>query len=101
MRPKKSAKRSSKMKSARSTHRAKPARRPRRTERAVRVHPERAAMDIDQKIRINELQEEINEVSGGKMRFSGASPECPPDIEEQFLQSVLEYEKAEQTTSKK
>jgi hypothetical protein len=53
-------------------------------------------MDIDQKIRINELREEIREVTGGK--FSEGESNAPPEIREQFLKQVLEYEKAEFTT---
>lgn len=57
-------------------------------------------MDIDQKIRINELKESIKEVVGQEMT-SGFSGDCPPDVREQFLESVLAYEKAakEETTA--
>lgn len=82
---------------ARSTHRNKPARRIKHSKPARRAR----AVDVDQKIRINELEAEIGEVTKGKMKFSGVSEECPPEIHEQFLRNVLEYEKADQTTNEK
>ena len=55
---------------------------------------EKVPIDIDQKIRINELREELREMAPGHFN-EGASPDCPPDVQEQFLRQVMEYEKAE------
>ena len=52
---------------------------------------------IDQNIRINELKEKIREVTG-KEFVSEKSPDCPPEIEEQFLKQVAEYESDSYTT---
>ena len=49
--------------------------------------------DIDHKIRVNELKESIREVTGhDPMRFT--AEDCPPEVEEEFLRQVLEYERA-------
>ncbi|MBN8597120.1 MAG: hypothetical protein J0L78_05545 [Planctomycetes bacterium] len=47
--------------------------------------------DIDQEIRINELNEQAREL--GLTSFEKA-PDIPPDIEEAFLASMIEYETA-------
>ena len=49
---------------------------------------------IDQEIRINELEESVREL-GGDMHFS---PDCPPDLHEQSLRSVLDWEHTPDTT---
>jgi hypothetical protein len=47
---------------------------------------------VDQKIRINELKRQAEELAGGEMTFmKGGS--LPPEIEEAFLKSVVDYEK--------
>ncbi|HEY3242613.1 MAG TPA: hypothetical protein VGM03_04600 [Phycisphaerae bacterium] len=52
---------------------------------------------IDQEIRINELKEQANELVGREMTH-WESPDCPPEIAEQFWKNVIEYEKAPLTT---
>lgn len=51
----------------------------------------RRPRDIDQEIRINELNEQAKEL--GLTSFEKAS-DIPPDIEEAFLESMIEYETA-------
>jgi hypothetical protein len=55
-----------------------------------------AARDIDQEIRINELREAAREAADGEMT-EWESPDCPPEIAEQFWENVLAYESAEKT----
>jgi hypothetical protein len=45
-------------------------------------------------IRIQKLKREVEELAGGQM-FSGGSDDCPPEIEEQFWEYVLAFERAE------
>jgi len=46
----------------------------------------------DQEIHINELREQVNELAGaGGHGFT--SENCPPEIEEKFLENVLDYER--------
>lgn len=52
---------------------------------------------VDQEIRINELREEANDLSGGRMH-AWEEPDCPPDLEESFWRHVVEYEKAPWTS---
>jgi hypothetical protein len=54
------------------------------------------SIDIDQQIRINELREAAREAGGGEMT-QWESPDCPPEIAEQFWSNVLAYETAEET----
>ena len=49
----------------------------------------------EQQFRIEELRRRIREISGGA-RTLGAEEGCPPDIEEEFLRNVLEFETAEE-----
>jgi hypothetical protein len=49
----------------------------------------------EQQFRIEELRRRIREISGGACSF-GATEECPPNIEEEFLRTVLEFETAEE-----
>jgi hypothetical protein len=51
--------------------------------------------DIDHKIRVNEKKEQIREVAG-KEFAEGFSENCPPELREAFLDSVLAYEKMPQ-----
>lgn len=44
---------------------------------------------IDQQIRINELRSQVDVLG---MSGDCVSPECPPEIEEQFLRNVLDFE---------
>src|SRR5687767_12285914 len=53
--------------------------------------------DADQRRRIQKLKEELQELARGKAEFGGM-PDVPPDIEEQFLKQVLEFEKAPRDT---
>jgi hypothetical protein len=53
--------------------------------------------DIDHEIRINELRHEAEELAGGPMTFH-ESEDCPPEIAEQFMQSVVNMERAGWTT---
>jgi hypothetical protein len=52
--------------------------------------------DIDQEIRINELCEAAREAAGGEMT-EWESPDCPPELAEQFWGNVLAYETAGET----
>jgi hypothetical protein len=51
----------------------------------------------DRELRIRELRRRAEELSGGKFT-SSESPDCPPEILEQFLKQVIAYEQAEQVT---
>ena len=53
--------------------------------------------DIDRQIRINRLREELNKLAGHEVCI-GQADQCPPEILEQFLESVLAFERAETTT---
>src|SRR5947207_9442627 len=52
---------------------------------------------VDQEIRLNELKAQAEELAGGEMT-SWESPDCPPEIAEQFWQNVVDFEKSEGTT---
>ena len=52
---------------------------------------------VNQEIRINRLKREIQQLAQGKATF-GNSPDCPKDIEENFLRYILTYERAQWTT---
>jgi hypothetical protein len=52
---------------------------------------------IDQEIRLNELKAQAEELAGGEMT-SWESPDCPPEIAEQFWQNVVDFEKSEGTS---
>ena len=47
--------------------------------------------DIDRRIRINELEHELQDRG---MQMSDASDDCPPEVHEQFLSNILAYENA-------
>lgn len=51
----------------------------------------------DQDIRINELRHEVNDLAGAEESMS-VSPDCPPDVEEQFLRNILAFERAQSVT---
>lgn len=51
--------------------------------------------DVDQAIRINELTEKIRELGGDAPRVSD---DCPPEVHEQFLSYIEQYETAPLTT---
>ena len=51
--------------------------------------------DDDIFIRIQKLKQALQEITQGKV-FSDISPNCSPEIEEQFLSNVLSYEQADQ-----
>lgn len=53
---------------------------------------------VDREIRINERREEIRELAGGES-VDWTSEECPPEVEEQFLDNVLAWEKAPDTSN--
>lgn len=56
--------------------------------------------DIDREIRINELKRKIEETTGHE--FSDDGPEqAPPEVEEKFLERVLDFESTESTTHAK
>jgi hypothetical protein len=55
------------------------------------------APDVDQEIRINELRETVREAASGEMA-EWESPDCPPELAEQFWNNVLAYETADQTS---
>ncbi len=50
---------------------------------------------VDQEIRINELEEQAKEMGLGE---SHVSPDCPPEVHEQFLQNMIAYESAPEST---
>jgi hypothetical protein len=93
-------------KPAPSAHRAKP----KRTATNARRTPARKAAkpamkrkkdltleDIDQKIRINELKHKLDDIAGKETPMF-TSDDCPPDLQEAFLNSVVAYETAPVTT---
>lgn len=49
------------------------------------------------KKRIEQLRQKIREVSGQNPVFGG-SPDCPPEVEEAFLERVLEFESSPKKT---
>lgn len=53
---------------------------------------------IDQEIRINELKETLRESSDGEM-VEFTAEDCPPEVQEQFWQSVLAWETAADTSN--
>jgi hypothetical protein len=48
-------------------------------------------MKEDIRTRIENLKKEIEDACGEKPTF-GTAPNCPPEVEEAFLCSVLDYE---------
>jgi hypothetical protein len=63
--------------------------------------PENDPLDfdrIDREIRINQMEEELKDLSGGQMVSGGASEDCPPEVKEKFLEHVLKFERGEWTT---
>ena len=87
-------------KAAQSAHRAKPKRAAAKARRATARKPAKSAMkrkkdltmdDIDQKIRINELKFKLDDIAGRETPMF-ISEDCPPDIQEAFLNSVVAYE---------
>lgn len=50
--------------------------------------------EVDQYIHIENMKDEIQEMSGGDSFSMASSEEIPPDVEEAFLEQVLEVEKA-------
>jgi len=55
---------------------------------------------VEQIFHIEEMKAELEELSDGKMVMGNLDEELPPRIEEQFLESVLAFERAEQVTHK-
>lgn len=53
---------------------------------------------IDQEIRINELKEQLRESTDGEM-VEFTDEQCPPEIQEQFWQSVVAWENAPETSN--
>jgi|SoiMethySBSTD1v2_1073268.scaffolds.fasta_scaffold534267_1 hypothetical protein len=52
---------------------------------------------IDREIRINRLRNELKDLAGEKVCFSH-DENCPPEVVEHFLETVLEIERAPSTT---
>lgn len=48
---------------------------------------------IDQEIRINELEAQVDELASGNAHHYVA-PDCPPGLQEEFLQRIIDYETA-------
>jgi hypothetical protein len=46
---------------------------------------------VEREIRIEKLRREIDDIAGGQV-VSGKSPDCDPELEEAFLQNVLDVE---------
>ena len=55
---------------------------------------------IDTIFHIEEMKAELEALSEGKMVMGTLSDALPPEVEEQFLESVLDYERAEMVTHK-
>jgi hypothetical protein len=53
--------------------------------------------DPDRKRRIEELERQVKELGGGQ-GFRFKSDDIPPELEEQFLRNIIEYETATWTT---
>ena len=53
--------------------------------------------DIDRDIRLNELRHEAEDLAGGSINL-WQSDTCPPDLAEQFLRHVVDFEKAPKTS---
>jgi len=53
--------------------------------------------EVDREVRIRELRRQAEKLAGGKFT-SSESPDCPPEILEQFLKHIIAYEQAEQVT---
>jgi hypothetical protein len=53
---------------------------------------------IDREIRINELKENLRETTDGEM-VEFTADDCPPEIQEQFWQSVVAWENAPDTSN--
>lgn len=99
-----------KAKPARSARRAKsshPAARSRKTplrkiskraKPAMKRKKDLTLDEIDQKIRINELKFKLDDISGRETPMF-ISEECPADIQEAFLNSVVAYESAPSTST--
>jgi hypothetical protein len=51
----------------------------------------------DRDIRINEMRDQVDKLSGGS-EFTFVNPDCPSEVEEQFLQNILDYERAPMTS---
>src|SRR5687767_11042623 len=52
---------------------------------------------IDNEIRLNELKAQAEELTGGEFADIDG-PDLPPDLAEEFLRNVVEFEKAGETT---
>lgn len=50
--------------------------------------------DPGQKLRIQQMKNELQLIAGGKAVF-GKMEGCPPEVEEQFLKQVLDFERQE------
>ena len=50
--------------------------------------------DVDREIRIEKMKQELNEISGGTMIYGSPNP-LPLEMEEEFLEQVLAFERAE------
>lgn len=61
------------------------------------THDPKDLKRVDQEIRINELRARAEELAGGEMSHWQA-PDCPPELAEQFLKNVVEFESAGDTT---
>ena len=53
--------------------------------------------DIDRQIHIDNLKEQADALTGGEMS-AHTSDDCPPEVEEQFWENVVEYEMAPQVS---
>lgn len=53
--------------------------------------------NADREVRINRLREEIKKLTGEDVIFGQVS-RCPPEVLEQFLEQVLEFERSPETT---
>ena len=60
--------------------------------------PHEDESDVDREIRIEKMKRELEELSGGSF-VSGAFGEVSPELDEIFLERVLNFEKAEYETN--
>jgi len=65
----------------------------------MKHHREEPNRPLDQQSRIEQLRRQLHELSEGQF-LEGDMGDCPPDLKEQFLQRVLEFESRPRTTLK-
>jgi hypothetical protein len=51
----------------------------------------------DRDIHLSEMRDQVDKLSGGE-ELTFVNPDCPPEVEERFLQNILDYERAPMTS---